>query len=128
MAGVERRTPTDEVLKKLGMVPLSEKRRIHQSVFLHKLVNGRGPTELCARLEETRRNKENIDHEIEGLRSKRTLQIRPQQHRTAKFEKSTMWRAAKAWNLTKTEHRFLDDTSKFKVEVQRGVWRAYHGC
>ena len=107
------------------MVPLTEKRTIHQAVFVHKLVNGRGPSELCHQLEEIRRKKNTMQEEPVGLRSTRTLHINPQQHRTSKFEKSTMYRAAKAWNQTPPEIRLLDDTSKFKRSVQREVTQAH---
>ena len=50
VAGVDRSTPTKEVLEHLGMVPLSEKRRIHQVVFLHKIINDHGPAQLCETL------------------------------------------------------------------------------
>ena len=126
--GADRRTPSRDVLQSLGMVPLAEKRQIHQAVFLHKLVNGRGPAELCDRLQDVRLKKEQITEAREGLRSSRTLFIQPQQHRTTTYENSTLWRATKAWNATGDHLKFLDDTPKFKVEVQREVWRTYHGC
>ena len=118
-------TKKTKTLKTLGMVPLSEKRKIHQAVFIHKLVNGHGPTELCDRVKETRQNKQL--GATDGLRSRKSLYIRPEQHKTAKYEKSTLWRASKAWNETKPEHRFIDNTSRFKAGIQREITRAYHG-
>ena len=126
--GAERRTPSREVLKAVGMVPLVEKRKIHQAVFLHKLVNGRGSAELCERLQEVHDKKGSMTEAKEGLRSTKTLLIPPKQHRTTKYENSTLWRATKAWNSTGNHLKLIDDTSKFKVEVQREVWRTYHGC
>ena len=41
-------------------------------------------------------------------------QINPTQHRTAKFEKSMLWRASKAWNSTRKDLRLIDDSSKLK--------------
>ena len=122
VAGADRYTPSNEVLRNLGMVPLTAKREIHQAVFMHKLVNGRGPAELCNRVQE------NMNNQLEGLRSKTSLLITPQQHRTAKYEKSTLWRATKAWNRTSKEIRLIDDTSNFKTKVQREVWRTHHWC
>ena len=37
-------------------------------------------------------------------------QINPTQHRTAKFEKSMLWRASKAWNSTRKDLRLIDDS------------------
>ena len=98
--------------------------QVHQAVFLHKLVNGRGPAELCNQMEEIRYNKEH--RSTEGLRSKKSLHINPKQHRTTKYEKSTIWRASKVWNSTSQALRLINDTSKFKVQVQRDITRAYN--
>ena len=56
----------------------------------------------------------------------KSLYINPTQHRTTKYEKSTLWRASKAWNAMNPELRLIDETTKFKVEIQRAVTRAYH--
>ena len=47
IVGANRNASATEALKALGMVPLTEKHRIHQAVLAHKLINGRGPKELC---------------------------------------------------------------------------------
>ena len=75
-------------------------------------------------MEKTRQNKENRNTEV--LRSRKSLNINPKQHRTTKYEKSTLWRASKVWNNTRHELRLMDDTSKFKAELQRDITRAYH--
>ena len=126
IAGADRRASSTKTLKSLGMIPLAEKRKIHQAVFIHKLIKGQGPAELCERLEETRQN--GLFGDSKGLRSRNSMFIRPQQHKTAKYEKSTMWRASKAWNEISPKHRSTDDTSKFKKDIQKEMTRAYHGC
>ena len=124
IAGADKRASTTKTLKTLGMVPLSEKRKM--AVFVHKLVNGHGPAELCERLQQIRGDQQLSTSD--GLRSRKSLYIRPVQHKTAKYEKSTLWRASKAWNQTRPEHRLTDDTAKFKTDIQREMTRAYHGC
>ena len=124
---VDRTTPSESVLRQLGMVPLTEKRKIHQAVFMHKLVNGKGPAKLCDKFTHVRLTKESTDQNPGGLRSKRGLSISPKQHRTAKFENSTLHKAAKAWNQTRPELRRLDDASKFKALVQRDITLACNG-
>ena len=123
--GAESRSPSEPILEELGMVPLAEKRRIHQAVFMHKLINERGPAELCNIMKPIQNNKGDRQSHPEGLRSSRTLFIKPVQHRTAKFERSTMQRAAKAWNSVTPELRLIDDTTQFKNEVQREITRTY---
>ena len=94
-------TPSQHVLKQLGMVPLTEKR----------------PAELCGKFKDVKTTKEN--QRKPGLRSRSHLFINPQQHRTAKFERSTLYKAVKAWNLTKPELRLLEDTTRYKNSIQR---------
>ena len=77
-------------------------------------------------LQRVRNNKEQLNKNNGGLRSKKSL-ISPTPHRTAKFERSTMQRATRAWNEIKPELRLLDDTTKFKILVQREVTRAQQG-
>ena len=82
IAGVDRRSPSANVLKQLGMVPLAEKRTIHQAVLMHKLVNGRGPKDLCDQMKDVRAD----NKEQRNLRSTANLYIKPRQHRTSKFK------------------------------------------
>ena len=111
IVGANSRTPSGPILEELGMVPLADKRRIHQAVFMHKLVNERGSAELCDKMAPIRNKKGNIS-QPEGLRSGRTLFIRPVHHRTTKFENSTLQRAAKAWNSISPELRLINDTTQ----------------
>ena len=113
ISGADRHTPSKTLLQDLGMVPLSDKRKIHQAVFIHKTINGRGPEELCSRLQN--------DRPKGGfrLRSREALSITPRQHHTAKYERSTLYRSIKVWNTTNANIRKLENSSKFKTEVQR---------
>ena len=124
VAGSERRAPSSTVLRGLGMMPLTEKRKVHQAVFIHKVLNGRGPQELCNSLQTARQNYTDVARTY-NLRSKDSLSIPPKQHRTAKFEKSTVHRSIKVWNSTAPATRQIVETSKFKIEVQREIYRAH---
>ena len=122
IAGVDKRHSSGAVLESLGMLPLTEKRKIHQAVFVHKILNGRGPDELCNKLQQA------IQNTSLNLRSKDTLFVAPKQHNTAKFERSTVYKSTKVWNTVRPTLRLIEDSSKFKVECQREMSRAFFGA
>ena len=122
ISGADRYPSSKTLLQGLGMVPLSDKRKIHQAVLIHKTINGRGPAELYNRLQSE------LPKGDFRLRSKEALSITPKQHHTAKYERSTLYRSIKVWNATSPNIRQLEDSSKFKTEVQRGFSRVFQGC
>ena len=125
VTGAAKYTSATMALQRLGMVPLVEKRRIHQAVMARKLINGTGPRELCGIFAGvTHLSQDNLK---DRLRSGTKMLIQPKQHRTARFERSTIHRMSKAWNLLPTNIKNIDDPRKFKINVQRELTRAYWG-
>ena len=118
----QRHAPSKTLLQNLGMIPLSEKRMIHQAVFIHKIIHGRGPEELRNKLQNERPKGDF------RLKSREALSITPRQHQTAKYEKSTLYKSIKVWNATKPSIRQLEDSSKFKTEIQREFSRVFRRC
>ena len=116
---------TSKAMQELGMVPLTEKRQIHHAVFAHKLINGKGPLELRDRLSCVRACQQDQSKLANRLRSRAKMDIQPQQHRTARYEKSTLHRTAKAWNRTDPNSRKTLNSSIFKTSTQREFTRAY---
>ena len=112
-------------MQDLGMIPLSEKRKIHHAVMAHKLINGKGPQELCSRFKNIKESEQDKSKLANRLRSKSKMEIQPKQHRTSRFERSTLYRTAKAWNRTDPGTRKSENTSSFKVMTQREFTRAY---
>ena len=115
ISGTRKHDSASKAMRELGMIPLSEKRQVHQAVMAHKLINGKGPLELCNRFKGIRKSDLDLDKLENRLRSKRKMNIQPVQHRTARFERSTIYRATKAWNRTDPITRTLEDGSKFKI-------------
>ena len=117
-------------LEKLGMVPLAEKRKMHQVVMAHKLINGKGPSGLCKTFENVK-PKTSVNYEESNissrLRSRSKMHIPPSQHSSARFERSTIHRMSKAWNSISTQNKKIEEQSKFKAAIQRELTRAYWG-
>ena len=116
---------TAEAMHGLGMIPLKEKRRVHHAVMAHKLINGKGPRELCSRFKNIRESEQDKSKLANRLRSKSRMDIQPEQHRTSRYEKATLYRVAKAWNQTDPKTRKIETTSNFKVMTQREFTRSY---
>ena len=125
IAGVKGRGQTSKAMQELGMVPLAEKRKIHHAVMAHKLVNGKGPLELRDRFKCVKFCEQDENKLATRLRSKAKMDIQPEQHRTARFERSTLFRMIKAWNRTDPHSRKTENTSSFKMTTQRDFTRAY---
>ena len=125
ISGVKGHGSTTKSMQELKMVPLVEKRQIHHAVMAHKLINGKGPLELRERFRGIKACELDQSKLANRLRSRIKMNIQPVQHRTARYEKSTIYRMAKAWNRTDPCSRKNVCTSNFKASVQRDFTRAY---
>ena len=116
-------------LEKLGMVPLVEKRKMHQVVMAHKLINGKGPHGLRRKFGKVKPTTSvNQEGNVSSrLRSRSRMHIPPTQHSSARFERSTVHRMSKAWNSVSIDNRKIEDQSKFKAAIQRELTCAYWG-
>ena len=130
ITGAKKYSSASEALKTLGMVPLKHKRQIHQAVMAHKLINGNGPKELCATYKDVK-NARNLNKDKANLagrlRSKTAMLIQPKQHNTARFERSSIHRMTRVWNNLPLPCKLLENSSSFKVKVQREITHAYWG-
>ena len=125
IAGTNGPVSISKTMQELGMVPLAEKRQIHHAVMAHKLINGKGPLELRDRFASVKGCQKDQTKLANRLRSRVKMNIQPQQHKTARYERSTIYRAAKAWNRTDPCSRKTTNTSQFKATTQRAFTRAY---
>ena len=130
ITGAKKFSSATEALKTLGMVPLAQKREVHQAVLVHKLVNGNGPKELCNIFKNVKSVSDLPEEELvlaKRLRSKTKMKVPPKQHRTSRFERSSVYRMTKVWNELPLNCKTLEDSSNFKHTVQRELTHAYWG-
>ena len=128
ITGAKKFSSATEALKTLGMVPLAQKREIHQAVLAHKLVHGHGPKQLCNLFAHVRSDGKQPGGAFTGrLRSATNMTIGPKRHRTTKYEKSAIYRTTKTWNKISLETKTIEDTSSFKKVVQRELTHAHWG-
>ena len=121
LLGLKKRDSASSALKKLNMMPLAEKRKVHLGVMAHKFVQSRGPSELCTvyRNLTTRRH----DH---NTRSTSRKDMRTLTHRTSKFNRSTLQRATKLWNEIPQSIRKIENTSTFKIHFQKHLQQKFN--
>ena len=85
ITGAKKFSSASSALKTLGMVPLAQKRQVHQAVLAHKLVNGKGPAELCNTFKQVKAPKEESPNIASRLRSSTSMTLPAKQHRTSKY-------------------------------------------
>ena len=113
MLGMKKRDSATEALLKLSMMPLEDKRTVHLAVFTHKLVNNIGPAQLVEDYKSLRESRHNHFTRMTTRGDMKSLQ-----HKTDRFERSTLQRAIKTWNNIPVEIRKIDSTSSFKRSFQ----------
>lgn len=98
-----------EALKTLKYLDLEEKRKIHEAVFIHKILKGKKPKNLTEEYEklQPRLNHRSADKSILNIPA----------HKTSKFKSSVLYRTIKTWNEINVERK-KEDTSTFKKSLQ----------
>ena len=114
LLGLKKRSSATAALKKLDMMPLCEKRKVHIGVFVHKVIKQNAPKSIVDRYgKQLERN-----HKHETRAASRGDMI-TMAHRTSRFDNSTQQRAIKCWNRIPVDLRNTDSTSTFKKDFQK---------
>ena len=113
LLGMKKRDSAKDALIKLNMMPLKDKRSVHLGVLVHKLNKNIGPKQLI----------ENYKGLIERTHSHQTRMasrgdMNHLQHRSGRFERSTIHRAANNWNTIPGDIRQIENSTSFKKSYQ----------
>ena len=114
LLGVKKNSSATDALNKLNMLPLKERRRVHMGVFVHKLSNGNGSTELMETFQ--RRTLRNHRYCTRAIERGDTATVA---HNTTRSERGTVYRAFKNWNEIPPHVREIPNTSTFKKTYQK---------
>ena len=114
LLGQNRRSSATQALLKLDMMPLSEKRKVHLAVLVHKMLKGEGPKKLVEDYV-TLLNRGHHYHTRAATRK----DLKTLTRKTSKFDGSTKQRAITLWNSIPESLRGIECTSTFKREYQR---------
>ena len=125
MLGQSKRSSATQALIKLDMMPLSEKRKVHLAVLVHKFLKSEGPKALV----EDYAGLINRDHNYH-TRAKSRKDLRTITRKTSKFDGSTKQRAITLWNSIPETLRGIECTSSFKKKYQchlLQIFKSDHG-
>lgn len=103
---------TDALLE-LNWIPLHQRRKIHQGVFVHKALNQKSSYHATTSINNL------LPRHSYSTRQKLDNRLNSQTHSTARSEKSVIYRSTHAWNSFPREIRFIEDTKNFKDTLQR---------
>ena len=105
------RTSAAPLLKELGRISLSDKRQLHKCVFLHRLLQGKGPTVLKDMLAPYK------EAETRTTRGSTSNCLYIPGFKTDYIRKSYMYEAVKLWNSIPAELRNIKNSDSFKEKL-----------
>ena len=117
MMGMKKDEPSEEALKKANLLPLEEKRNIHEAVYIHKGLNGKLPKTITKQYQEQLSLKQNRSAE-------RRILIIPK-HKTEHFKSSPLYRTVKTWNAIPPQIKEAE-ISTFKQKYQTYIHTYVH--
>ena len=116
--GMRKHESSKEALKKANLLPLDEKRKIHEAVYIHKGLNNRLPPSICRQYEQQKSLKNNRSAEKQIL----TIPI----HKTERYKHCPLYRTIKIWNSIPLHIKEIEESSTFKRNYQKHLQQAFN--
>ena len=117
LLGMKKHESASEALKKANMMPLEEKRKIHEGVYVHKALKGNLPTATCRKYREQQSQMNNRST------VKKILTI--PKHRRELYKNSPFYRTITTWNNIPQEIKNSETTTNFKQRYQSHKLKTY---
>ena len=111
--GWPKLSSSSTALRELGWIPLHQRRKIHQGVFIHKALRNRNSHHATSTINNL------LPHHTHSTRHSHRNQFNSQQHHLSLTERSVMYRATHAWNSFPFEVRNIESTKGFKDSLQK---------
>ena len=109
--GMRRRESATEAMKAANLLPIRDKMKIHQAVYIHKALHDKLPTQICEQYKQLKPNTE--------YRSAEQNKLTIASHKTEKFKNSTLYRTVQTWNSIPCETKKIKNSSTFKNNYQK---------
>ena len=119
LLGRSKFSSTTNALTELKWIPLEQRRKIHQGVFMHKALHHRSSHHAIATVFSL------FPQHNHSTRQKASINLNYRQHRTSSFQRSTIYKATLAWNSFPKDIRRIEDTTNFKERLQRHYIEKY---
>ena len=112
LLGRSKFSSATNALLELNWIPLSQRRKIHQGVFVHKALHNKSSHHATTSI------KNLLPHHSYSTRQKQDNTLNSRTHSTTRSEKSVIYRSTHAWNSFPRQIRGIEDTKKFKDSLQ----------
>lgn len=117
MLGMRKYDSASEALKKAHLLPLEEKRKIHEGVYVHKALKGNLPLAVCRQFQQQQSQMNN--------RSTNRKILTIPKHKTEKYKNSPFYRTISTWNNIPQSIKDSETTTTFKHNLQSQQMKAY---
>ena len=112
MLGLKRQDSSEQALRTANLLPLNQKRKIHEAVYIQKGLAGKLPAAV------SREYKQHFSLKNNRSADKKILTI--PKHRTQNYENCPLYRTIKTWNTIPQDIKDKDvETTTFKRAYQR---------
>ena len=110
MVGMSKYESASEALQKTHLLPLDEKRKIHEGVYAHKSLSGNFPTAVCRQYQQQQSL-------VNNRSASRQILMIPR-HNTERYKNSPLYRTVTTWNSVPQEIKESETTTIFKHKLQ----------
>ena len=110
MLGLKKHTSATDALQTLKLLPLKDKRKVHEAVYVHKAMHDKLPSQVTEHYTDFKPQP--------NLRSASNLTLNIPKHKTQQYQHSPTYRTIKSWNSTPTSFRTEEITNTFKNKLQ----------
>ena len=110
MLGMRKSDSASEALSQLKLLNLTQRRQVHEAVFVHKALINKHPDNIN-KMYGAQLPKSNT-------RAAATKKLNLPNHRTSKYQQSTLFRTTRTWNSLPKSLDY-DNTTQLKTKFQR---------
>ena len=109
--GMRKNESARDALKTAKLLPLAEKRKIHEGVFIHKGLQNKLPLSVCKQYAQhkTSNNSRSSERKILGIPP----------HKSEKFKSSPLYRTITTWNSIPQKIKEIENMDTFKRNYQK---------
>ena len=113
LLGLSKYSSATHALQELKWIPLQQRRKVHQGVFVHKALQHHSSNHATTTISNL------LPQHKHSTRQKSNLKLNSRQHSTKLSERSTISKSILAWNSIPTEIRCIESTKNFKDRLQK---------
>ena len=110
--GRTKRSSTTTALKDLKWIPLHQRRKIHQGVFVHKAIHHKNSHHATSAILDL------LPQHSHSTRHKEANKLNSWQHTSSLTERSTIFKSTHVWNSIPGMIRSAESTGNFKEQLQ----------